>query len=550
MPTSGQRVLHGTLGAFTASGRLGLDGKLKLSQSERCILFRGLTLHENGNVVSSLLLARGAAMRENLLSAQKADAPLLHAALILRSQGLSEPAIQLRLINRGNPTEEVRAVGALLSKYRLDSLGVILYDDHKSGEMVWIPRGGKLADPFGVEKPWRESLTMRAHLESAHGGVTATYHALRNLGVYWDSMWSQCEKLCASCLLCTLSESRSLVKPPRGYERYFGFGRIWSIDHIGPFVPDDKGNKYILSIRDHGTGFPWFVPVGDKACQTAANQILEIGGMFGYPLTIKTDMGFGDGGPDSLQKYVAAHNIMCVSSLPYHPTSNTWVEGIHKPLRRCLEKYANLYGKKRWSEVINTFAYMLRTTPVPSLGNRSPYELMFGRLPRKGVLEVLSGFGGTGTIERGLEASVEFREELQRGAAVASMEQNQRARARDKIAGTFTQALLPGSLVVIRNKSRIKSEFGFINFPVLFLIKTSGSRWVTLTDLAGRDGTGRAAGKIPIEMVVPVLNPADAKTFVDQFGGNPPSTEEMLGSLADAFKAGREDPVPAAQGQN
>ena len=104
--------------------------------------------------------------------------------------------------------------------------------------------------------------------------------------------------------------------------------------------------------------------------------------------------------------------------------------------------------------------------------------------------------------------------------------------------------------MVIRNKSRIKSEFGFINFPVLFLIKTSGSRWVTLTDLAGRDGTGRAAGKIPIEMVVPVLNPADAKTFVDQFGGNPPSTEEMLGSLADAFKADREDPVPAAQGQN
>ena len=93
------------------------------------------------------------------------------------------------------------------------------------------------------------------------------------------------------------------------------------------------------------------------------------------------------------------------------------------------------------------------------------------------------------------------------------------------------------------------ASISFINYPVLFLVKTSGSRWVALTDLSGRDGTGRASGKIPIEMVVPVLNPEDAKTFIGQFGGRPPSTEEMLGSLADAFHADREGDAAATPGQ-
>ena len=91
--------------------------------------------------------------------------------------------------------------------------------------------------------------------------------------------------------------------------------------------------------------------------------------------------------------------------------------------------------------------------------------------------------------------------------------------------------------MVIRNKTKTKSELGFASFPAFFRVKSSGPRWVTLSDLFGRDGAGRASGKVPVDVVSLVLGREDAQKFVDSFGGNPPSTEAQLGSPMKAFGA-------------
>ena len=533
---SSSRVVHGTPGAFATASLINASGVVTLKEGERLYCYLDMCLGEENSLASALLLSKGASARNDLVAAQHADAPLLSTALELRKRGLSEPEVELRLIRRGHGAEEARRTVADLNRYRMDSLGVILYCHPKKGEQVWIPAGGRLEDAFGNFRPWRETLVLRAHLEACHGGVTQTFHMLENLGVYWDCMFSQVERFCQNCLLCRLAETRTLSKPPRGFERYYGFGRVWSVDHIGPFAETAGGYKYILSVRDHGTGYPWFLPVKSKRCEEAAEQLVKVASHFGYPLLIKTDQGFGDEGPASLQAHLSAYGVHCISSLPYLPTANSWVEGIHRPLRRALEKYANVHGRNRWVEVLDCFSYVLRTCPAPSLGNRSPYELMFGRSPRKGVMELLTGFGVSGQRERVLQATVGFRQELADHVEALAGERNALARARDPLRSTTAQ-LLPGALVVIRNKTRARTDLDFANFPAFFRVKSSGPRWVTLSDLAGRDGTGRASGKIPVDMVSLVLSREDAQKFVDSFGGNPPSTEAQLGGLMEAFQA-------------
>jgi len=316
---------------------------------------------------------------------------------------------------------------------------------------------------------------------------------------------------------------------------------MWNVDHIGPFKADKAGFEYILSIRDQGTGFPWFVKCKGKTCEEAMAGITEVASTFGRPIMVKTDQGFGDGGPASLQKALAAQNVPHVTTLPHSPTANSWVEGIRKPLRRALEKYANIHGRDRWSEVLARFAYVLRTTPVPSLAGYSPFELMFGRSPRRGVLEQLTGFGSSGDVGRIMEASVGFRKVLAEQIPIASREQNVLAQSRDKI--RVCAPLLRGALVVIVNQTRRKRDLDFRNFPALFLVEGVGHHWCTLSDLAGRDATGRAGGKIPPNMVVPILNPPDAQKYLEQFGGNLPTTGQQLGNLTAAFMG----PAPAGE---
>ena len=151
-------------------------------------------------------------------------------------------------------------------------------------------------------------------------------------------------------------------------------------------------------------------------------------------------------------------------------------------------------------------------------------------------MELLTGFGVSGQRERVLQATVGFRQELADHVEALAGERNALARARDPLRSTTAQ-LLPGALVVIRNKTRARTDLDFANFPAFFRVKSSGPRWVTLSDLAGRDGTGRASGKIPVDMVSLVLSREDAQKFVDSFGGNPPSTEAQLGGLMEAFQA-------------
>ena len=242
-------------------------------------------------------------------------------------------------------------------------------------------------------------------------------------------------------------------------------------------------------------------------------------------MMILSDRGFGGEGPESLQHYLSQRGILCAATMPYAPTANTLAEGIHKPLRRALEKFVLINGKPGWTKVLPYFLYSLRTAPQPSLGGRSSFELMFGRQPRKGVAELITGFGGSGEADRLLAASIEFRKEAHEAMGIAA-EQLNAARAT-----TTTVCLNSGDLVVPQNQSRSRTELQPRNYPVLFRVSDTRQRLVTLKDLHCDPARGRASGKIPSWMVSKVLSKEQADSWMGLLGPSIPTTEEMLGHM-------------------
>ena len=475
-------------------------------------------------------------MRNEWIEIQKTDTPAVYEACRPRRKGLDDTVPELALVRRGMGADAARAAMAQAGM-RLDENGVLLKWDPHFGDLVYVPSAGKMSNAHGHTVSFREAMLLRAHLEVHHAGALRTFQQLQQLGCWWGTAWNECQKFVDRCILCGIAERRVSATAralPRGFDRYIGLGRVWSVDHFGPLPADALGYKYILTIRDHGSGFPWMVACKSKRCEEAADRIIEIGLSFGMPMMIRSDRGFGGEGPESLQHYLSQHGILCTATMPYTPTANTLAEGIHKPLRRALEKFVLINGKPGWTKVLPYFLYSLRTAPQPSLGGRSSFELMFGRQPRKGVAELITGFGGSGEADRLLAASIEFRKEAHEAMGIAA-EQLNAARATTDKAATTTVRLNSGDLVVLQNQSRSRTELQPRNYPVLFRVSDTHQRFVTLKDLHGDPARGRASGKIPSWMVSKVLSKEHADSWMGLLGPSIPTTEEMLGDMSHGF---------------
>jgi len=164
----------GTSGAFATAGRVTTENKFRLAGGETLFLYRKTNLNPAGDLASVLLLASTAARRADFVEAYRAEEGHLYRALELRDRGQSLPAIEVSPIRAGCPTAEARECVARLTHYSLDPLGLIIRHDPIHGDLVLIPKGsgtaGGMIDALGVQRPYREALSTRAHLETCRGG--------------------------------------------------------------------------------------------------------------------------------------------------------------------------------------------------------------------------------------------------------------------------------------------------------------------------------------------------------------------------------------------
>ena len=145
-------------------------------------------------------------------------------------------------------------------------------------------------------------------------------------------------KYITQCVLCHREKGKVQAYPLQMTEiPGHPFNKI-AIDLVTECETSSSGNKHILTIIDHLTGWPEVFPIPDKSADTIVstfiNQYLPV---HMCPRYILSDNGteFKNQLMDQVPQQLGIEYIF---STPYHPQSNGKLEVFHKSLKPTLKK--------------------------------------------------------------------------------------------------------------------------------------------------------------------------------------------------------------------
>ena len=212
-----------------------------------------------------------------------------------------------------------------------------------------------------ILKSWKYTVLVEAHDKLAHQGNTDTY-CLIKCQYYWKGMNKDILKYIANCALCHREKAiienyplQMMEIPNRPFDKI-------AIDLVTECETSTSGNKHILTIINHLTGWPEAFPIPDKSADTIVstfiNKYLPVHMCLRY---ILSDNGteFRNNLMDQVLKQLGIEQIF---SAPYHPQSNGKLEVFHKYLKPTLK---NLCEKdpSNWDKYLNQVLASYRVTP-------------------------------------------------------------------------------------------------------------------------------------------------------------------------------------------
>lgn len=154
-----------------------------------------------------------------------------------------------------------------------------------------------------------------------------------------------------------------------------------NMDCIGPMVPPSaRGHRYALCVVDLHTRWPEVVCLRSLTAKAACGALLQIFSQHGVPETICSDQGTNFTSKltqEMLQRLGATPRF----STPDHPQSNGLVERWNGTFKRMLSHIVSEHGRE-WDRMIPFLLWAYREVPHATTG-RSPFELMYGRVPNR-----------------------------------------------------------------------------------------------------------------------------------------------------------------------
>ncbi|XP_066440839.1 protein NYNRIN-like [Eleutherodactylus coqui] len=219
----------------------------------------------------------------------------------------------------------------------------------------------------------------------AHGKVHASRNAMVALV---EKMWyapgfdRMAKAYVKACEICALHNPGQVVKTPRKCtpRPLYPFQRL-QIDYIQ--LPRSGRYEYVLVCIDLFSAWPEAYPVPKATAQATAKKLVsELVCRFGVPETIESDRGTHFTG-EVMKEVMSALGVEQAFHTPYHPQSSGKVERLNGTLKLKIQK-AMVETGKPWPECLPLALYSVRTTPNRKTG-LSPYEILFGSVPRLGL---------------------------------------------------------------------------------------------------------------------------------------------------------------------
>ena len=242
-----------------------------------------------------------------------------------------------------------------------------------------------------IPKSWKFTILVEAHDKLGHQGNNNMY--CLKCQYYWKGMNKDIRKYIANCIFCQRDKAKVQQYPLQMTEiPDRPFDKI-AIDLVTDCETSTSGNKHILTIINHLTGWPEAFPISNKSTDTIVttliNHYLPI---HMCPRYILSDNGteFKNNLMDQVLQQLGIDRIF---SAPYHPQSNGKLEVFHKYLKPTLKELCEK-DPANCNKYINQVLTSYRITPNLATAE-SPFFLVYSRdpnLPLHQLLEPMQHF--------------------------------------------------------------------------------------------------------------------------------------------------------------
>ena len=225
--------------------------------------------------------------------------------------------------------------------------------------------------------------TLKMHHEGyAHMGSNRMLETIR-LRYFWPNMDQDITAHTGKCLNCKLRKSyqRRPVVPIMKYDDTAKPLDRVHVDLTGPLPLTKAKNRYIMVIKDYITKYVWLIPLKTKTAMEVAEAFVgEFICQTGVPGRLVSDRGneFVNQLLTNISKVLGINRI---STTPYNPRADGFVENHNKTLKDQLFHYVDNLKQDDWDVYLPTVQLMYNTTVSLATGY-TPMLLMTGREAR------------------------------------------------------------------------------------------------------------------------------------------------------------------------
>ena len=203
-----------------------------------------------------------------------------------------------------------------------------------NGESDYITVNGLLysnkpVSPHAAQYPrlvlpnkFRSRVINRCHIAAGHQATSKTLERVRD-GYVWPGMRKTIMRQLKNCPTCRVHVNRQVHTKYSEMPLPASPMQIIGMDLIGLFVESTNGNRYVLTIFDHCSGWAEAYPIPTKASIHVQSRLVnEFFSRHGFPEVIITDCGLEFNSVE-VRELLRESGVMHKRTTPYHPP-NQW----------------------------------------------------------------------------------------------------------------------------------------------------------------------------------------------------------------------------------
>ena len=144
--------------------------------------------------------------------------------------------------------------------------------------------------------------------------------------------------------------------------------------------------KFLLVYQDHLTKFIVLRPLKRKTAEEVVRTLMDIFCLIGSPHILQSDNGreFKNINLATMIRELWP-GCKIVHGKPRHPESQGSVERVNREIKKVLGSLMRKANDPCWVTYVPLAQHSINTSPHSTLENRTPYRVLFGRDPVKGL---------------------------------------------------------------------------------------------------------------------------------------------------------------------